>query len=138
MLGADFMSYVGGELSDIKILVIDDDDLVRMTARNILQKAGCVVFEATSGLTGVKLFKSESPSVVITDMLMPDKEGLETITEIRSLNPETKIIAMSGGGSSKNMAYLQMAQKVGADHSIKKPFKPDELLSAIKIVLVAK
>ncbi len=128
---------MGGDLSKIKVLIIDDDDLVRLTARNILQKAGCSIFEADNGVAGIKLFKQEQPTIVITDMLMPDKEGLETITEIRKLSATAKIIAMSGGGNSKNMTYLQMALKVGAHHTLKKPFKPDELLSVIKIVMVA-
>ena len=66
---------------------------------------------------------------------MPDKEGLQTIKDVRALNSEIKIIAMSGGGSTQNMAFLQMAQRVGANHTMSKRFKPDELLNAVKTLL---
>jgi DNA-binding response OmpR family regulator len=119
----------------MKILVIDDDELIRLTIRNSLKKLGCTVIEAENGNTGVPMFKKERPDLVITDMLMPDKEGLETISEIRAIDPAAKIIAMSGGGSSKNMAFLQLAQKMGASRIMSKPIKPDELLNTVKSLL---
>jgi DNA-binding response OmpR family regulator len=119
----------------MKILIIDDDDLIRLTIKNSLKKLGCAVLEAENGNTGVALFKKEHPDLVITDMLMPDKEGLETISEIRAVNPKAKIIAMSGGGSSRNMAFLQLAQKMGASRVMSKPIKPDELLNVVKSLL---
>lgn len=119
----------------MKILIIDDDELIRLTLKNTLKKIECTVLEAENGNTGIALFKLEKPDLVITDMLMPDKEGLETISEIRAVNPNAKIIAMSGGGSSKNMAFLQLAQKMGASRIMSKPIKPDDLLNAIKSLL---
>jgi DNA-binding response OmpR family regulator len=119
----------------IKILIIDDDDLMRLTIKSTLKKFGCAVIEAENGNRGVTLFKNERPNLVITDMLMPDKEGLETISEIRAIDPKAKIIAMSGGGSSKNMKFLQLAEKMGASRIMSKPIKPDELLSAVKNLL---
>jgi DNA-binding response OmpR family regulator len=118
-----------------KILIIDDDELIRLTIKNTLKKLGCIVLEAENGNTGLAVFKKEKPDLVITDMLMPDKEGLETISEIRTINPSAKIVAMSGGGSSKNMAFLQLAQKMGADKIMSKPIKPDELLNTLKSLL---
>ncbi len=91
--------------------------------------------EAENGNSGLEVFKKEKPDLVITDMLMPDKEGLETISDIRAINPKAKIIAMSGGGSTHNMSFLQLAQKIGADRVLKKPFKPTELLMTVKGLL---
>lgn len=119
----------------MKILIVDDDELVRMTCRNVLKKEGYTVLEAGNGNEGLESIKNDTPDLVITDMLMPDKEGLETITEIRELNPEIKIIAISSGGVTKNMGFLELAQKVGADRTLKKPLKPAELLGNIKELL---
>ena len=119
----------------MKILIIDDDELVRMTCRNILKKEGYTILEAENGNTGMNLFRAESPDLVITDMLMPDKEGLETISEIRAVNPNAKIIAISGGGNTQNMGFLQLAKKMGADRALKKPIKAGELVTAVKVTL---
>jgi CheY-like chemotaxis protein len=119
-------------ISKIKVLVIDDDELVRMAVTRMLQKQGYEVLEAKNGVVGIEMFKSHQPDIILTDMLMPDKEGLETISEILQLRPNTKIIAMSGGGQSQNMSFLQLARKIGASRTISKPVKPDELFSAIK------
>lgn len=120
---------------NVKILIIDDDELIRMTLKSIIKKTGCQVFEAASGTEGLDLFVRQKPDIVITDMLMPDKEGLETITEIRAQNLPVKIIAISGGGTTKNMSFLQLAKQVGADHTLSKPIKPDTLLFTIKTLL---
>ncbi|MFH1157518.1 MAG: response regulator [Pseudomonadota bacterium] len=113
--------------SGIRVLVIDDDELIRMMLRVILQRENCVVIEANNGNKGVALFKQEKPDIVITDILMPDKEGLETISEIRACNTKVKIVAMSGGGNTKNLSFLQMARNIGADHTINKPFTTDDI-----------
>lgn len=118
-----------------KILVIDDDELIRMTCRNILKKIECIVIEAENGTQGVALFKKEVPVLIITDILMPDKEGLETISEVRNLNAQVKIIAMSSGGGTQNMNFLHLAKKMGANLILSKPFKPDELLGAVRSLL---
>jgi len=130
------MAFLGNKMATVpKILVIDDDELIRLTCRNILKKMQCMVIEADNGVTGLAKFKKESPSLVLTDMLMPDKEGLETIAEIRAQSSTVKIIAMSGGGSTQNMNFLHLAKQVGADMLLSKPFKPDELLAAVKNLL---
>ncbi|MBU0800951.1 MAG: response regulator [Alphaproteobacteria bacterium] len=116
----------------LKIVVIDDDDLARLTCRNILKRIQADVFEAPNGVLGVELVLKEKPNLVITDMLMPEKEGLETIVDIRASGVSTKIIAMSGGGVKRNMAFLKMAEKVGADRLMAKPFSPEDLLGCIK------
>jgi DNA-binding response OmpR family regulator len=119
----------------MKILIIDDDQLIRMTCCNILKNADYDALEADNGNTGLAIFAKERPDLVIIDMLMPEKEGLETISEIRAIDPEAKIIAISSGGSTRNMSFLQLAKKVGADHALQKPFKPAVLLSAIKTLM---
>jgi len=116
----------------LKILVIDDDDLVRLTLAKLLQKQGGSVLEAKNGAVGIEIFKKNTPHIVLTDMLMPEKEGLETISELKSIQPSIKIIAMSSGGASHNMSFLQLAQRIGADKTISKPIKPDELIKTIK------
>ena len=77
----------------MKFLVIDDDELVRTMICSVLRNRKCTVYEAVNGEEGVKLAKEHSPNFVITDMLMPDKEGIQTIIEIKALNPDIKIIA---------------------------------------------
>ena len=120
---------------NIKILIIEDDDVIRITLTNVLKKHGYTTLSAENGNNGLAVFKKENPDIVITDMLMPDKEGLETIIELRALNPKIKIIAMSGGGSTQNMAFLQMAEKVGANLLLSKPIKPDQLIAALENLL---
>lgn len=115
----------------MKILVIDDDDLTRSMVCSALKKANYEVFEAANGNDGVQKAQDERPDLVVTDILMPDKEGIETILEIKTIDSSIKIVAMSGGGSSKNMTFLDMAQKVGAEEVISKPFKPSALLDVI-------
>lgn len=127
------MSFLG--VNSSKILVIDDDELIRMTCRNILKKLNYQVVEAENGVRGLEQFAKDTPAIVITDMLMPDKEGLETISEIRAKSGKVKIIAMSGGGATQNMNFLNLAKQLGADVILSKPFKPEELISAVKSVL---
>lgn len=121
----------------LKILVIDDDELTRITFRNMLKKTQCTVLEAKNGNEGLSSYRISRPDIVITDMLMPEKEGLETISQIRAFDPDAKIIAMSGGGGTKNMSFLELAKKVGANQILSKPVKPDQLLSVINILLQA-
>jgi CheY-like chemotaxis protein len=123
----------------LKVLIIDDDPFIRMALCGILRKLNCRTVVADEGDRGVALFKSERPDVVITDLLMPYKEGLETITEIRAIDPNARIVAMSGGGPLKNMDFLQMAKKVGATKTLPKPFTPghvrEVLLGAMAAVV---
>lgn len=116
----------------MKVLIIEDDELVRLTCRNLLKKEGHEVLEAENGAAGVDCFKKEKPDLVITDILMPDKEGLETIIEIRAINPDAKILAISSGGSTQNMSFLKMAKELGATYALKKPLKPDQLVAVTR------
>ncbi len=114
-----------------KVLVIDDDSLVRDTIVRILERKGYQVLVACDGLRGLRMFRSEQPDLVITDIIMPEKEGLETIRDIRAECPDVKIIAISGGARIGNMDFLEMAGKLGASEIIPKPFDPSELISIV-------
>ena len=118
-----------------RILVIDDEELVRFTLRQILQKAGHEVVEATNGKNGIEVFKQSPVDLIITDIIMPQKEGIETIVELRRDYPDVGIIAISGGGRTRTTNYLELAQTFGARHILRKPFGRHELLDAVQDVL---
>jgi CheY-like chemotaxis protein len=114
-----------------KILVIDDDVIVRETIIQILEDRGYQVVSAEDGKRGIASFRSEKPDLVITDIIMPEKEGIQTITEIRRERPDAKVIAISGGGRIGNTDFLKIAQKLGASDVIAKPFDPDDFLTRV-------
>jgi DNA-binding response OmpR family regulator len=120
-----------------KILLIDDDPLVRRTIERILQKNGYQVYLAADGLEGLRTFRTLQPDLVITDLIMPVKEGLDTIRLLRTWSPEAKIIAISGGGRVANADLLLEAAVLGASMVIAKPFEPDELLVKVSNCLAA-
>jgi len=115
----------------MKILVIDDDHLVRYTLSKILQRNGYDVVTAADGKRAMTVFRAEHPDVVITDIVMPEQEGAETILLLRKERPEVRIIAISGGARTGNLDYLDMARALGADDVIRKPFEAEELLSRL-------
>jgi len=114
-----------------KILVIDDDVIVRETIAQILEDRGHRVLSAEDGKRGVAAFRAERPDLVVTDIIMPEQEGIETITEIRALAPQARIIAISGGGRIGNTDFLKIARHLGACDVVAKPFDPDDLASRI-------
>ena len=118
-----------------KILVIDDDPMVRDTVIQILEDKGHQVVSAEDGRRGVALFRSQRPNLVITDIIMPEQEGIQTILEIRRLEPKAKIIAISGGGRMGNADFLAIARRLGADHGLTKPFDPEELTDRVRVCL---
>ena len=119
-----------------RILVIEDDDSIQFLLRLVLRSHGHQVLQASNGLEGMKLFQAEPPDLVLTDLLMPEKEGLETIREIRTHTPGAKIIAMSGGSPRwAGMDLLVLADKLGARRVLRKPFGEGELRAAIDDVL---
>jgi len=117
-----------------RILVIEDDEAYRLLLAKVLIEAGYDVVEAADGNEGLKAAWSKSPNLVITDLVMPGKEGIETITELRRSLPSTSVIAMSGAGHAST--YLQLASKLGAHYALAKPFPRDALLAAVDKVLV--
>jgi DNA-binding response OmpR family regulator len=118
-----------------KILVIDDNDLVRASTRTILESEGYVVDEAGDGDIGIARAKSGTPDLIITDIVMPNKEGIEMIRDLRGRGYDGPIIAMSGGGRLDATEVLDLAGKLGADACIAKPFKKAELLAKVKACL---
>jgi DNA-binding response OmpR family regulator len=120
-----------------KILIIDDEQLVASTMEIVLLKAGHTVVLANNGNVGVAKFKSDPADLVITDIIMPEKEGIEVIRELRVMSPQVPIIAISGGGRTKNYDFLRMAHKLGANEVLRKPFANDELVSLVRRCLTA-
>lgn len=118
-----------------RILVIDDEDLVRLTVRQTLELAGHTVVEASNGRDGIDMFKAHKPDLVVTDLIMPEMEGIETIAQLRRAQADLRIIAMSGGGRTGNMNFLDMAERLGASRILGKPFDVDEFAAIVDEVL---
>ena len=118
-----------------KILIIDDEEQVRLYLRRILEPEGHEVVEAPDGKVGLQLYREEPVDLIITDVFMPEKEGLEIIRELRSEYPEVKIIAISGGGRTGNLDFLPLAKTFGALRTLAKPFDRQEMLDAVQEVL---
>ena len=115
-----------------KILVIDDDSRMRRLVARILERENHEVIEAVDGKKGIDQFAAHRPDIVITDLLMPEQEGIETIRELRRVAPSLRIVAMSGGGGTNDMMFLGMAKALGADAVLAKPFRADELIRAVQ------
>jgi len=118
-----------------RILVVDDEELVRETLCFMLEEAGFEILEAADGVEALHVFDEHEVDVVVTDIFMPEKEGLETITELRQRKPDVKIIAISGGGGDVNLDYLEFAKTFGASSVLTKPFLREQVLSAVKAIL---
>ncbi len=114
-----------------RILIIDDEDELRSTLRQMLEHAGHEVTEAANGAEGIRLYEQDTHDLIITDIIMPEKEGVETIIALRRADPDLPIIAISGGGRLEATDFLTMAKKLGARHTLSKPFRRDQLLEAV-------
>jgi DNA-binding response OmpR family regulator len=119
------------------VLVIDDDRIVRDALRQVLQKAGYGVTCAADGVAGLAAFRAHRPDLIITDIIMPEKEGIETIIEVRAEAPDLPILAISGGARVGNADFLQIARRLGATDILPKPFEPKELLAKVEACLRA-
>ena len=118
-----------------RILLVDDDELLREALHQILVRAGYDVHDASNGKVAVREYRRQRSDVVIMDIVMPDEEGLGTIRELRRVDPNVKIIAISGGGLGKAGDYLGIAKMLGAMRTLAKPFVPEALLAMIAEVL---
>jgi len=118
-----------------KILVIDDEAAVRALLSKILERDGFSVITASDGKEGMKKFKIEPVDLVITDLIMPEKEGVELIMELKKGFPDVPIIAISGGGRNSAESYLNIAKLLGADAVLEKPIHKEKLLETVKKVL---
>lgn len=117
------------------ILLIEDDELFRTTLAEALDSQGYTVFQATDGDEGLKMFKARPTDLVLTDIVMPNKEGIATVRELRRASSNLGIIAMSGGLAKDAPLYLLLAGGLGADRTLQKPFPLSVLLQAVKEVL---
>ena len=113
------------------ILIIDDNSEFRETLCDILKREGYQTVEASEGDEGINIIKNNHIDLVITDMIMPGKEGIETIIELRETFPDVKIIAVSGGGRHLPETYLNIANKFGVDFAFTKPLKTKVFLNAV-------
>lgn len=118
-----------------RILVIDDEEPARRMLREALELAGHEVVEARDGQEGLQRYRAAPTDLVITDILMPGKEGLETIMEFRRRVPGIKIIAFSGGGQMGNLSFLEVAKRLGAQRTFQKPFNLRAVLDTVREVL---
>jgi DNA-binding response OmpR family regulator len=118
-----------------RILIIDDEDQPRRMLQQVLIRAGYDVVEARDGNQGLQLFRVSQTDLIITDILMPEKEGLETIIDLRREFPAVKIIAISGGGRTGNLNFLEVAKRLGAQRTLQKPFELQEMLIAVRELL---
>lgn len=117
------------------VLLIDDEKSILEVMRNSLAKAGYTVLSAGDGKEGLELLRSESVDAVVTDIIMPEKEGIETIIEIRREWQDLPILAISGGGRTRQMHFLEMSRNFGADRVLQKPFKPSDMITELNDLL---
>lgn len=114
-----------------RVLIIEDDSVICSVLQSLLQDQGRFVALASNGKQGLAAFKAARFDLVVTDLVMPEKEGLETIRDIRALSRTVPIIAISGGGRSDSRASLQMAKHFGAAVSLAKPFSLLDFAKAV-------
>lgn len=125
---------VGG-LGAKRILVIDDEDLMRQVIREMLETEGYLVATAANGKEGLELYRRELPDLIITDIFMPEMEGLETIRALQQDSSKVKIIAISGGGDRGMTSFLSYAKRFGALRALEKPFLREDLIKSVREVL---
>lgn len=118
-----------------KLLIIDDDDQLRAFLTEALTDEGFDVVSASDGNEGLNCIAEENPDLVITDIVMPEKEGVEVIMALKNNHSAIPVIAISGGNLGNANSYLKMAKKLGADVVLTKPFKLDELTIEIDKLL---
>jgi len=118
-----------------RILVIDDDPQIRAMLRMILENEGYDVMDSPDGEIAMDIHREHPANLIITDIVMPEKEGIEVIIYFTQNHPHVKIIAMSGGGLVASDQYLELADKFGADRTFEKPFNPMKMLDAVKELL---
>lgn len=118
-----------------KILVVDDDATVCDLLRVVLEREGYDVTAAADGKEAIRLFRQKPVDLIITDIIMPEQEGLKTISDIRRDYPNVRVIAISGGVQYGLGDYLEAATALGADRTFSKPFDRRELLSAVRELL---
>jgi DNA-binding response OmpR family regulator len=119
----------------VTILIIDDEEAILSFLKERLTYEGFNVLIAIDGIEGMELFNDNQIDLVITDIIMPRKEGIETIIEMQKICPGIKIIAMSGGGRNQPESYLGISKNAGAKYTFTKPFKTSDLVTAVYALL---
>lgn len=119
----------------MRILIIDDDEQIRELLCKIMELQGFEVMEAENGRVGMQQHRQNPADLIITDLIMPEQEGLETISTMRREYGNVKIIAISGGGQMGPEAYLPAALELGADRVFSKPFDLKEIVHTVKELL---
>jgi DNA-binding response OmpR family regulator len=114
-----------------RILLVDDDDGLRRVLAQALTQQGYAVVEASNGREALELYDRHGADVVVIDVVMPEKEGLETIVELKQRPRIPGIVVMSGGGQISPKVYLKIAKAYRADEILEKPFSGEELLAAV-------
>lgn len=113
------------------ILIMDDDPSVRTALRNLLVQEGYEITEAPNALEGAKIYNSTRPDLIITDLLMPERDGVEALLELRTQHPNIKTIVISGDAPE----FLPIVEDLGASRTIAKPFKNHDVLTAVRELL---
>ena len=118
-----------------RILIIDDEPQIRSMLTLMLERDGYEVVEAPDGVEGIKAYRQQPADLIITDLIMPNKDGIGMIIDLKKEFPDVKIIAMSGGGLNKPDGYLKGAKKLGASCTLTKPIDREEMLKAVRDIL---
>lgn len=118
-----------------RILIIDDEPQIRSMLTLMLERDGYEVVEAPDGVEGIKIYRQNPVDLIITDLIMPNKDGIGMIIDLKKEFPDVKIIAMSGGGLNKPDGYLKGAKKLGASCTLTKPIDREEMLQAVREIL---
>jgi len=117
------------------VLVVDDDVMVLQAVVILLGDHGFNVLTAIDGVQGLREYRKHRPDVILTDIIMPQKEGISLIRDLRREFPEAKIVAMSGGGRVGNSDYVTVAKALDADTGLHKPFDDDQLIETLQALL---
>lgn len=121
----------------IDILIIDDEPMIRESLAALFRREGFAVELATDGADGLARFAADPARLVVVDIVMPEKEGIETIRELRAQNAALPIIAISGGGRRGNVPFLDVARKLGANAALAKPFTRAQITDLVRTYLKA-
>ncbi|HON17024.1 MAG TPA: response regulator [Spirochaetota bacterium] len=119
------------DMSMKKIVIVEDDQVIRESLKEFLEINGYEVMAIESSIDLLQKISSFKPDILITDIIMPDKDGIEIIIETKKYLPNIRLIAISGGGRIDSESYLNTAKYLGADATLKKPFSHKELLDCI-------
>lgn len=114
-----------------RILIMEDDESIRLALRKSLDRAGHEVFEAGNGAEGAAIYRVTPPDLIITDILMPDQDGVEALLDLRNHLPDVKIIVISGNAQE----FLPIARDLGAHKTFAKPFQQSEIIEAVEELL---